>query len=498
MKPIHHAVNKPEAEKQILQILLDAGDKCNVFGDQKVVPLAQSLDYRNRTPLLTSIRAGAPDDVVEVLTRPKYFDLKKFDDFSIEVLGRKVNENDEMKLHVIELLSRRSYFTILFLEFYAHAFAIIAFIEASERMLNPDKELTYFLPSVIGVCVLIFIIREMAQMKSQGWQYITDVWNIPEYLSIIFLAMSIVHMVDFIEFTPQEFFEIRRNRLILTGIFLIVTFIFYLRSTFLPFARFVGGLLLILTNLIPFFTVTALLLLAFTVAFRISDDRESCDAGNGVNLSGCYYWTLQQFFSGSDETNGFLDVLFGVVAIVILLNVVIAIVGDAWELATGYASNMYWTFRVNFLREAKTFSDIQSLWMNYGLCHKLSTLIDSFPDLRFRDDVDWNKGVFKGVTNRDRYCHPYKYFLKPDADKIAMSRSIEADIYWVKHQRGNRKVPSDAFLMVRVVLQNVWNLVIYLILIILGLVTGGWFWPVKFRQRVLSLGLKVGKEENTT
>lgn len=42
-----------------------------------------------------------------------------------------------------------------------------------------------------------------------------------------------------------------------------------------------------------------------------------------------YLWLYQSFFSGAD-TNTFLDITFGIVAIVILLNVVVAIVDEAW------------------------------------------------------------------------------------------------------------------------------------------------------------------------
>jgi len=67
--------------------------------------------------------------------------------------------------------------------------------------------------------------------------------NFPEYLSIVFSVRSLLYMGAVIKSADQDTFEInRRDRieLICTGNFLIIAFIFYLRSTFLPFARFVG------------------------------------------------------------------------------------------------------------------------------------------------------------------------------------------------------------------------------------------------------------------
>lgn len=87
-------------------------------------------------------------------------------------------------------------------------------------------------------------------------------------------------------------------------------------------ARFVGGLIIIVHTLIPFFIVSFLVLLAFAYSFRMSGTREeACDS-----LSGCYYTVMQAFFAGADATEDYLDVLFGIIVIIVLLNVVIAIV----------------------------------------------------------------------------------------------------------------------------------------------------------------------------
>lgn len=67
---------------------------------------------------------------------------------------------------------------------------------------------------------------------------------------------------------------------------------------------------MIFSTLVPFFIVSSLLLLAFAYGFYIQDDIDECD-----NITNCYAWTLNGFFSGSEGTSDLLDVLFGVIAI---------------------------------------------------------------------------------------------------------------------------------------------------------------------------------------
>ena len=145
-------------------------------GQKKIKSLSRSLDVRQRSPLICALRAGAPTSVVEILTSPDKLYLKGFDDNYVAVLGSIVSKNFVMQRHVLELLSERVYFGGLFIELYAHVGAITSFIQASEHLLVEEKKLTYFLPSILGCCVVIFVLREIAQFKSQGWHYLKDVW----------------------------------------------------------------------------------------------------------------------------------------------------------------------------------------------------------------------------------------------------------------------------------------------------------------------------------
>ena len=85
--------------------------------------------------------------------------------------------------------------------------------------------------------------------------------------------------------------------------------------------RFIGGLFEIFKTLIPFLTVAGLVLLVFAFSYRMIGGYPSCET-----LWLCYLTVLQAFFAGAEQTKGPLDVSFGIIVIVVLLNVVIAIV----------------------------------------------------------------------------------------------------------------------------------------------------------------------------
>jgi len=228
-------------------------------------------------------------------------------------------------------------------------------------------------------------------------------------------------------------------------------------------------------------------------------------------------WTLQGFFSGSDDTKDYLDILFGIFCIVILLNVVIAIVGDAWELATDTASSMYWSFRVSYLVESRIFAIIQKNFMNGGMMNKLSNAIDGVKDIAVTDHVTWSKGVYSQVTSKAQYDQPDQYFDEDTAAKILQAHSLQADLYWVQVESKNQKHikkkekggltseekkmeasrtrASTGIMRVGVVFTFFMRCLLYIVLIALGIVTGGWFWPVSFRRGVLSLGLSVNEKD---
>lgn len=252
--------------------------------------------------------------------------------------------------------------------------------------------------------------------------------------------------------------------------------------------------MLILTTLLPFFIVGSLVLLAFTIAYRISD--ADCRTVGEDSLSECYLSTIQMSFSGSDETESVLDIIFGVVAIVILLNVVIAIVGDVWQVATEEASELYWTFRVGYLLETRVFGLFQkkvSRNRNLVCFTGLTDLIDHMEDIRLIDKAIWEEGNYASVETRNQYMHPELYFIPDIAKEIRKAHSLEADMYWAQHEDQNEEQELVALVKVgRVLLvlgRFISRVILYIFLLALGVPFCGWFWPVNFRRHMLSLGI---------
>ena len=210
--------------------------------------------------------------------------------------------------------------------------------------------------------------------------------------------------------------EVNRSILTITGVLLIMQFMLILRSTFLPFASFVGGLLLILSTLIPFFIVSFLVLMFFAYSFRISGKpyrEEGCPT-----FTKCYYTVLLGLFSGAEGTEDYLDVMFGVLAIIVLLNVVIAIVCNAWESAQRKADHIFWRFRLQFLTESRFCAYLGSKVSEGGIFEKIGKYIDETKDVRITDNTEWLRETYEQVRNKEMYENPHDHFDRELADKI--------------------------------------------------------------------------------
>jgi len=242
---------------------------------------------------------------------------------------------------------------------------------------------------------------------------------------------------------------------------------------------------MIFSTLIPFFIIASLLLLAFAYAFLIQGNP-ACP-----NLLDCYAWTLQGFFSGSDDTDDILDVLFGVVAIVVLLNVVIAIVSEAWDSAATRAINLFWKFRLDFLAEARFFAYMDKRLCRGGIVEGMGDYIDTLKDVSFVDHTPWSKAPYSKVKSKKQYDDPSDYFPSDVAAKIVEAQCLQADLYWTKmdSKRKERPDAEKRLLYIIVVLKWFANLMAYGFLLLMGLVSAGWLWPKTLRRRVLAIGV---------
>lgn len=119
------------------------------------------------------------------------------------------------------------------------------------------------------------------------------------------------------------------------------------------------------------------MLLAFAFGFMVQDDcKDDKESDEKIDLLGCYGYTLEGFFSGSEHTSDLLDVVFGFVAIIVLLNVVIAVVSDAWDSAANEAINLFWKFRLEFLCESRFYAYLDKKMCHGGRVERFSAYVD--------------------------------------------------------------------------------------------------------------------------
>lgn len=105
---------------------------------------------------------------------------------------------------------------------------------------------------------------------------------------------------------------------------------------------FIGQIIWVLT---PFLVVSFLLLGAFAFGYHVQGRKE-------YNSLGTSFLGIFSLFVGADqEVHSILDIVFGSLIIIVLLNVLIAVVGQAWDDVTKNSKEVYWRYRLRFILE---------------------------------------------------------------------------------------------------------------------------------------------------
>ena len=525
-KAIHYACDRNDANPNILDLLFDAESRFIAMANNseqlsRIRSMAQTSENRKRSPLYLAVQCGASDAIIEKLLSPKYFYLKGLDDEMESSLAHRCVKNTAIQDCVISKLTERCFFNLLFVDIYANVCALVFFLLGSEKLLYGQK--TYFEPQMLILCLVVFISRTTIQIKSRGSQFFSDSWNWCQMIYIVFLGLATNSMMTY-DAIDETFPD--RHLLTITCALLVAQFTFFLKATFLPFARFVGGLLIIFNTLVPFFIVSGLLLLAFAYGYRMSGEHDDvCPS-----LQNCYEWTLNGFFSGSEDTADMLDILFGVIAIVVLLNVLIAIVSEAWDTAADRAIHLFWKFRLQFLADARFLSYLDNRYINRIKVSRTGEFFDSFPDIRLADKILWTKSPYDLIKKKKQYDEPFAYFPPDIANQITTSHSLEADLFWagMDSRRKRRSIWETKIVAIATFMKWFLKFVIYILLVVCGLFTGkkvillftmynyttlfltallysfsaGWTWPKRLRRHLLEVGVNSKKgstnEDKTT
>ena len=268
-----------------------------------------------------------------------------------------------------------------------------------------------------------------------------------------------------------------------TGLVLVLNIIFFFRLTFLPFARFVGGVEMILKKLLPFIIVSVLLLLAFVYGFWINKNDE-CDT-----FRDCIFWALGNFISNSIESRELddhpqgmvLEFFFMFAILIVLLNVVIAIVSDAWEASTDKSTQLFWKFR---LEKIHWLGFVENLW-SHSNCSSINMCwVDNMWTSFGSSDISfWEQAPYNLVTKKIHYDRPPSAFGKKMIEQINSVKSLHSDLYWAKSEKSGELTWIEKFV---IVLKWLGTCVGYGALVVLGFITGGLLWPKKFRLAVLT------------
>ena len=216
-------------------------------------------------------------------------------------------------------------------------------------------------------------------------------------------------------------------------------------------------------------------------------------------MADCLLYSFNGFFSGI-EVQKPVDVIFGIVVVIVFLNVVIAIVSDSWKAAVQQTKVKYWSFRLSFILEMRIFSIIEKNFLRGSILDTFTEFIDQLEDIKIVDDVVWSKEPYNNVKNYDEYDKPFHYFGPALATKIMSAHSLQAELYWVKHDwktKHGMTGRSVVFENIGVILKWIGRIFYYCFLLVLGSVTGGYFWPMRFRRGVLYIGIRPSSKNIT-
>ena len=278
--------------------------------------------------------------------------------------------------------------------------------------------------------------------------------------------------------------------------------------------------------MIPFFVASILVLLGFTLALRVeatfpkddvatneaiqNNDKaepESCACGDSFAM--CFNLVVSAFFSGGEDLLNLtcqdteiiatlLNWAFGFFALVVLLNVVIAIVNNSWGDSGDEASYLFWLSRIRFLNELTILKRIQNGTILKHFA-SFAEAIDNVKKPLFTDNISWSKDEpYNKVSDLERYKNPKHYFADEIAEQILAGHSMQSDLYWARRQSNKPTHPRSptkklealrmsrtalAFQMIGIIIRWFLKRAIYYALILLGAVTFGKYpcWGFTYR-----------------
>jgi len=215
------------------------------------------------------------------------------------------------------------------------------------------------------------------------------------------------------------------------------------------------------------------------------------------SLSKCSHEIVGGIFEYNPGEFGLLEGLFAFTIIIILLNVVIAIVGEAWESAESESNRLFWKYRLEKIFELRYALKLQNClstpFKRFKFsCTNVLEKIDEMKDISYGSDVSWNRAPYNVLTKKDQYDNPSKYFSSDQVKIIYDAHSLHADMYWSEFGADRAEPIKDRVFFRKVIILLKWvrACMLYALLIVLGIPAFGILWPKKFRAGLLTLGFR--------
>lgn len=193
--------------------------------------------------------------------------------------------------------------------------------------------------------------------------YLRESWNLLEMMTLILVMIS----VGLFHSGKENEGSFRALNVLVGGLIWFVIVTGSLRSTFLPFSVFVSGFTMILLYMIPFGITTFLMLgsfaeMYFKSAFETSVCTEDIDASEFCIYKEAFLKVYVMFVGGIDssllttdtQTGLFwISIFYAFIFSIVMLNVLVAVIFDAWGKVSPHGRLYYWRFRHQFLIETR-------------------------------------------------------------------------------------------------------------------------------------------------
>jgi hypothetical protein len=220
--------------------------------------------------------------------------------------------------------------------------------------------------------------------------------------------------------------------------------------------------------------VTGIILLAFAYAYFVQGYKDSHENDDYDSFGGSFLTVFGAFVSGPERPETLVDILFAILSVVILLNVVIAIVSNAWDDSTEATTNRFWEYRLNFIEEVAYTEEF--LANIFGKC------------------IFWRRS---GERDDDKKKRGKEEESLPKSDNQSEPGSSSSHTSVFFHVQNHLNHPDNVIKPELGGWERFWFVVAYIVLFALGLCSFGQCWPKCIRKDVFGRNKGTPVKEKT-